>query len=106
MLRQNQQEALLDVNTNFCHILHHFRVISPFRHFGPVLRTFLKYLIVFCRRPERAGDAILGRFEGPLVLDKRVKFRDPSLNCSREIPPEAIGSGIFDCLSPVTFERK
>ena len=27
---------------------------------------------------------------------KRVKFRDPRLNRSREIPPEAIGGGIFD----------
>ena len=42
-------------------------------------------------------DAISGRFVWPLVLDTPVKFHDPSLNCSRNIPPEAVGSGIFDC---------
>ena len=31
-----------------------------------------------------------------IVLDKSVKFSDPRFNCSREIPPEAIRSGIFD----------
>ena len=34
------------------------------------------------------------RFVGPLVLDKYVKLHDPSLNHSREIPPEAVGGGI------------
>ena len=33
---------------------------------------------------------------GPIVPDKPVKFRDPSLNRSREIPSEAVGGGIFD----------
>ena len=33
---------------------------------------------------------------GPIFLDKRVKCRAPSLNCSREIPPEATGGGIFE----------
>ena len=47
-------------------------------------------------RPEAAGDAISGAFVGPFVLDKCLKCRDPSFNRSREIPPEAIGNGIFD----------
>ena len=40
----------------------------------------------FCRsnldksRPEAGGDVISGRFVGPVVLDKYVKFRDPSSN--------------------------
>ena len=38
-----------------------------------------------------------GRFVGPLVLDKRVRFHDPGLNRSREIPPKAVRGGIFDC---------
>ena len=33
---------------------------------------------------------------GPLVPNKRVKFHVPSLNRSREIPPKAVGNGIFD----------
>ena len=36
---------------------------------------------------------------GPLVLDKRVKFHDPRLNRSREIPLEAVGGGVFDCFT-------
>ena len=31
-----------------------------------------------------------------IIPDERVKFRDPLLNCSREIPPEAIEGAIFD----------
>ena len=35
----------------------------------------------------------------PIVADKCVKFRDPYLNRSREIPPEAVGGGIFHFFS-------
>ena len=35
-------------------------------------------------------------FVGPVVLDKRVKVNDPSLNRSRALPPEAAGGGIFN----------
>ena len=44
-------------------------------------------------------------FLGPLVFDKRVKFHDPGLNRSREIPPEAVRSGIFDCF-PYNFRHE
>ena len=47
-------------------------------------------------RPEAASDVVSGRFVGPTVVDKRVKFHDASLNRSREIPPEAVRGGIFD----------
>ena len=66
---------------------------------GPVLRTLVQYLITFCSRPEAAGDVISGMFVGLLVLDTFVKFRDPSLNRPRAIPPEAVGGGIFDSFS-------
>ena len=49
------------------------------------------------------GDVILCTFWGMVVLDKCVKFHDPSLNCSREISPEAVGDGIFDCFAPNNF---
>ena len=49
---------------------------------------------------------ISGLFVGPVVLDKCVKLRDPSLNCSQEIPPQAIGGSIFDCFSPITSDQK
>ena len=62
----------------------------------PVLRTFLYYLIAFCSRRETASDVTSGRFVRPIVHDKPVKFRDPHLNRAREIPPEAVGRGIFD----------
>ena len=32
----------------------------------------------------------------PIVLDKCVNFRDPILNRSREIPPDAVGGDICD----------
>ena len=54
------------------------------------LRTFVEYLVVFCSRPETASDIISGRLVGPIVCDKRLKFLDPRLNHSREIPPEAV----------------
>ena len=43
---------------------------------------------------EAAGEVISGKFVGPVVLDKYVKYNDPSLNRSWEIPPKAVGGGI------------
>ena len=63
---------------------------------APVLRTFAQYLIAFCSRLETASDVISGRFVGSIICDEDVKFHDPHLNHSREIPPEAVGGGIFD----------
>ena len=57
-------------------------------------------------RPEAAGDVISGVFMGPVVLNKCVKFNEPSFNRSRKIPPEAVGGGIFDCLSSTTSDWK
>ena len=64
---------------------------------------------IFCRFPnldkcrsEAAGGIISGLFVGPIVLDMFVKFHDPSLNHSREIPPEAVRGGVFDCF-PYNF---
>ena len=48
---------------------------------GPVLCTFVHYLIAFCSRPETATDVTLS-FVGPIVPDGRVKFCDPRLNHS------------------------
>ena len=73
---------------------------------GPVLRTFVEYLITFYSRPEAASDVISGMFVGPVVRDKSVKSHDPSLNRSREIPPEAVGGGIFNCFAPITPDRQ
>ena len=56
----------------------------------------MQYLISFCSRPEAASDVISDSFVGPVVLDQYVKFRGPSLERSREMPHEAVGSGIFD----------
>ena len=61
-----------------------------------VLRTtFVHYLIAFCSRPEATGDVISGKYMRPVVLDNHVKFGDPRLNRSREIPPEPVWCGIF-----------
>ena len=57
---------------------------------APVLCTFVQHLIAFCCRPEASGDVISGKFVPPIVHDKIEKFRDPGLNHSGEIPPEAV----------------
>ena len=58
---------------------------------APVLRTFVQHVIAFCSRLEAASDAISGTLMRMDVSDKCVKFRDPRLNRSREIRPEAVG---------------
>ena len=83
----------------FCRISYHFRLISLFVHFEPVFRTFMWYLTAFCSRPEWAVDAISGRFMGPLVLAKRVKFHDSGLDWIwfkfHPKPSEAVYSTVF-----------
>ena len=64
-----------------------------------VSRTFVQYLVAFCSRPEEASGVISGRFVGPIVPDMCEKFGEPHSNRSREIPPEAVGRGIFDSFS-------
>ena len=64
----------------------------------PVLRTFVQYLIAFCSRPETDSDVLAGKFLVSIVPDKLVEFRDPRLNRSREIKPNAAGGDIFDGL--------
>ena len=43
---------------------------------------------------------------GPVIPDNRVKFGDPRINLSQEIPPEAAGGGIFDCFFHCSFRLK
>ena len=60
-----------------------------------VLRTFVQYLIDFVDDWNQTVMSYLScRFVGPIVPDTRVKFCDPRLNHSAEIPPKAIGCGI------------
>ena len=42
-------------------------------------------------------------FVGPVVLDKHVKFHDPSLNRSQEIPHKAAWGSILDCFFSYNF---
>ena len=58
------------------------------------LRTFVQYLIAFCRRQEAAVGVISGKFVGPIVPDKLVKLFEPPLNRSGEIQPKLVGCGI------------
>ena len=78
-----------DSRLNSCQIIRLFGWPDPFY-------SLLQCLIAFCSRPEAASDVMSGRFVRPIVLDKCVKFCDPCLNRSREIPPEAVGGSIFD----------
>ena len=73
---------------------------TGFPHFSVVFNSILQSTGMSC------GRHISGRIVGPLVLDKSVKFDDPGLNHSREISPEAVGGGIFDCFPPITSDLK
>ena len=53
--------------------------------------------------PEAARDDISGMFVRLIVLNKYVKFSDPSFNSSQEIPPETVWGGIFDSLLRYNF---
>ena len=61
-------------------------------------------LIASCNRLETASDIIFGKFVGPNVPDKPIKFCGPCLNRSREIPPKAVRDGIFDVFA-ITSDR-
>ena len=56
--------------------------------------------------PVAASEVISDRFMRPIVSDKCVKFRDPCLKLSQEIPPEANGRGIFYCFSSDNFRSE
>ena len=51
---------------------------------------FEQYLVALCSRPEVTCDVILGVFVGRVVPGNHVKFGNPRLKLSREIPPEAL----------------
>ena len=56
----------------------------------PVSRvTFVTYLVTFCSRLEAPSDVLWSVCVGLVIPDKRLKFGDPRLNPSREIPSEA-----------------
>ena len=65
---------------------------------APDLCTFVQYLLHFAADRKQIGmtKVISGTFVRLAVSDNRVKFRDPRLNCSPEIQPEAVGGGSFD----------
>ena len=64
---------------------------TRFTHFYAVFNCILQPIVA-------ASDLISGIFVGPIVPDKPVKFHDPCLNQSREIPPEAVKGSIFDSI--------
>ena len=59
---------------------------------GPVLHTFVQYLIAFCSQPETASDIKSCRFVGSILHNKRVKCRDPRFYPK---PSEAAFSTVF-----------
>ena len=68
---------------------------------APVLRTFVQCLIS-CR-PERASDVISGRFLGPTISDKRVKFRCPRLSRLEKIYEKLLNHSILLSRLATTF---
>ena len=75
------------------------RINLLFGRQDPFYALFVQYLIAFCSRKETASDVTSCRFVGPIVPNKQVKFRDPWLNRSQEIPPEVVGGGTFNGFS-------
>ena len=48
-----------------------------------VLRiTFVHYFIAFCSRPEATSDVLSGKFVGPVIADKIMKFGGNRINLS------------------------
>ena len=65
---------------------------------APILRTFMQNLITFCSQPEAASDVISGTLVRPIVVDKYLKFHDPSLNILKKLhprPSETVFSTFF-----------
>ena len=52
---------------------------------GPVLRTFVQYLITFCSRPEADNDVISGTAVDNVGVDVPIKFGDYRPNGFRDI---------------------
>ena len=72
----------------------------------PFFQTVAQYFVAFCCRPEAASDVMSSSFVGAIIRDKDAKFRDPYLNRSRQIPPEAVGRGSFDDFVRDNFPSK
>ena len=66
----------------------------------------MQYSPAVFSRLEASSDVVSGRLLGPDVSDKLVKFCDPRLKLSREIPFEVVGAGIFDVFFAITSDRK
>ena len=71
-----------------------------------VFAHFLQYVIAFYSRPEAASDVMSSAFPRLIVPDKCLKVRDPRLDRSGEISPEAVGCVILDGLFATTSDRK
>ena len=63
----------------------------------------MQYSVTFCSQLEAANDVISDLFVGLIVMDKDVKFRDHSLNCSRDIQPQ---TGIFSRFSRGSYRQE
>ena len=70
------------------------------------MRHFRPFLNLDKCRPEATADVISGIFVVPVVRDNLVRFRDPSLNASRQMSPKAVGIGICDCFFPYNFREE
>ena len=53
--------------------------------YGPVVRSFVQYLIAFCSRPKTASGVISSGIVGPILQDKPVELCDPRLNHSMDL---------------------
>ena len=80
-------------------LFHSLSGLNSFAHFCAVFNGILQLT-------GRASDVISSMAVRPIVLDKCVKFRDPSLNRSREIPPEAAGGSNSTVFFAVTSDLK
>ena len=71
-------------------VLNNGRIILLLAGLTRLKNHFVQHLIAFCSRPEATSDVISGSFVRPVVAHNRVKFGDPHLQISREIPSEAV----------------
>ena len=59
----------------------------------------MQYLIASYSRPEADSDVVSGRFVGPVVLDKCVKFGGPRLNRLVKFHPKPSEAAFFTFFS-------
>ena len=102
---KTQRHSTLQSRQTFSQIQCHYWwtcVKQPWPNYAPLCPQHPFYALLYSNYLHFAADRKqlvtsypTGLWGRPTVHDKRVQSRDPRLNRTQEIPPEAVGGGIF-----------